>query len=137
MTGIFEIISLVLNVALGGTLLVTLATLKSVKKKAGAEASKAEAETKSSELNNVESAIKVWRDLAQDMADRHAEVLDQVEKLRLEVNRLRLVNNKIVRLLDRITPENMTQMVQKIKEEIDADEKVHNDTGNSVANLRV
>lgn len=136
MMGIFEIISLALNLLLGGGLLITLLTLKSVKRQADAKADGAIAETKSSELKNVEAAIKVWRDLAQDMAERHTEVLDQVEKLRLEVNRLRLINNKIVRLLDRITPENMNQMVQKIKDEIDADDKIH-DSGNSIANLRM
>lgn len=132
MMGLFEIISLILNLVLGGGLFITLVTLKSVKqeaaanaKKAEAEAAKADAATKASELDNVEGAIKVWRDLAQDMADRHVEMIKQVEELRKEVNRLRLINNKIMRLLDRITPENMNQMVEKIKNEIDAEEKLH------------
>ena len=79
----------------------------------------------------------MWQEMAVGMADKHNELLEQVEKLRSEVNRLRLVNNKIVRLLDRITPENLTQMVAKIKEEIDAEDGIHDGTGSSIADLRM
>jgi len=129
--GIFEILSLILNVLLGTGFLVTFVTLKSAKLEAAAKAEKAVAEVKSSEIQNVEAAIKIWRDMAESMATQNSEIMNEVEKLRMEVNRLRLMNNKIVRLLDRITPENMSQMVQKIKEEIDAEEAFHNNIGDS------
>jgi len=129
--GIFEILSLILNVLLGTGFLVTFVTLKSAKLEAAAKAEKAVAEVKSSEIQNVEAAIKIWRDMAESMATQNSEIMNEVEKLRMEVNRLRLINNKIVRLLDRITPENMSQMVQKIKEEIDAEEAFHNNIGDS------
>lgn len=136
MIGIFEIISLVLNLVLGGGFLITFITLRSVRAKADAEARKAVAEAEEHEISNMASLVKMWQDMAVSMADKHNELLEQVEKLRSEVNRLRLVNNKIVRLLDRITPENMTQMVQKIKEEIDAEDRLH-DSGGSIADIRV
>lgn len=125
MIGIFEIISLVLNLVLGGGFLITFITLRSVKLKASAEARKAVAEAKEHEIGNMGALVKMWQDMAEDMGGKHGELLEQVEKLRSEVNRLRLVNNKIVRLLDRLTPENMNEMVAKIKEEIDAEDRTH------------
>ena len=128
MIGIFEIISLVLNLVLGTGFLVTFVTLKSVKAKASAEARKAVAEAKEHEIGNMASLVKMWQDMAEDMGGKHNQLLEQVDKLRSEVNRLRLVNNKIVRLLDRLTPENMNEMVAKIKEEIDAEDRMHDST---------
>ena len=138
MMGIFEIISLVLNLLLGTGLWVTVVTLKSVKKEASAKAEKAVAEVTANELSNSGAIIKLWRELAEDTSAKHAEMMEQVEKLRAEVSRLRLINNKIVRLLDRITPENLEAMVQKIKSEIDEDETMHAHTANnSVDNRRL
>lgn len=109
--------------------MITFITLKSVKAKANAEARKAVAEAKKQEIGNMGTLVKMWQDMAVDMGGKHGELLEQVEKLRSEVNRLRLVNNKIVRLLDRLTPENMNEMVAKIKEEIDAEDRLHIITG--------
>lgn len=125
MIGIFEIVSLSLNLLFGAGLWKALITLKSVKREANAKADKAIAEATSDELSNSGAIIKLWRELAEDMGAKHTEVMEQVEQLRKEVNRLRLINNKIVRLLDRITPENMEAMVQKIKDEINEDETIH------------
>ena len=116
--GLFEIISLVLNLLLSGGLVVTLVTLKSAQKKAAAEAKK-------SEIENVDSVAKMWRELAEKMQQQYAEVNEQVDKLAKEVNRLRTINSKIVRLLDRITPENLSDMIEKIKKEIKDSETDH------------
>lgn len=115
---LFEIISLVLNLLLGGGLVVTLVTLKSTRKEA-------EAKAKAAEIDNVDSVAKMWRELAEKMNDQYEEVNKQVERLTKEVNRLRAINSKIVRLLDRITPENLTDMVEKIKMEINSSEESH------------
>lgn len=114
--GVFEIISLILNLLLGGGLIVTLATLKPTKKKAAAEA-------KAAEIDNAESIIKMWRELAEKMEIQYANVSEQMEKLDKEVKRLRSINSKIVRLLDRITAENLADMVEKIKNEINSSEE--------------
>lgn len=116
--GAFEIISLVLNLLLGGGLLMTVVTLNSTKKKAAAEA-------KGAEITNVDVIVKMWQDLAKKMEAQYMTVSDQVERLSKEVNRLRAINSKIVRSLDRITHENMIEMVDKIREEISNDENYH------------
>lgn len=116
--GVFEIISLLLNLVFGGGLIVSLATLRATKNEATAKAQRAVAEAKTNELDNVESAIKIWREIAQDMADKYEAVSRQVEQLSKEVKRLNTINNKIVKLLDKITPENIEHMVSEIKKQI-------------------
>lgn len=120
----FELISFLLNLALGSGLIVTLVTLKAAKKEADARAEKVRAEAAANEIQNVEAAIKIWRDMAESMAQRHEALMAQVEDLRKEVNRLRLINNKIVKLLDRITPENLVETIDKIRKEIENDEAI-------------
>jgi dihydropteroate synthase len=117
--GTFEIISLILNLLLGSGMIVTLFTLKSTKAKAAADA-------RASEINNVDSVAKMWRELAEKMGNQYAEMSVQVDKLTKEVNRLRAINSKIVRLLDRITPENLVDMIEKIKQEINQSEQIFN-----------
>jgi dihydropteroate synthase len=117
--GTFEIISLILNLLLGSGMIVTLFTLKSTKAKAAADA-------RASEINNVDSVAKMWRELAEKMGNQYAEMSVQVDKLTKEVNRLRAINSKIVRLLDRITPENLVDMIEKIKQEINQSEQISN-----------
>lgn len=118
MTGVVEIISFVLNLVLGTGFIVTLSTLRSTKKEAHAKAMIASAEAKSNELQNVEAAIKIWRDIAQSMADKYDAVSNQVEELNREVKRLNSINNKIARLLNKITPDNLEKMVDEIKKEL-------------------
>ena len=120
-----EVVSMVLNVLLGGSLIVTIITIKATRKKADAEAKSAEAGAKSTEIENVDAAVKIWRELAEKMSEQYTDVSLKVDKLSKEVNGLRLVNNKILRLLDRITPENLIEMVEKIKAEINESESTH------------
>lgn len=123
-----EIISLILNLVLGGSLIVTLITLRATKLEADANAKKAVAVAKASEIENVDSAVKIWRELAEKMAERQNELAERVEELNVEVRRLKNATNKVARLLDRITPDNLGEMVEKIKQEIEDD---HKDIGNS------
>lgn len=113
-----ELISLIFNVILGGSWLVTFFTLRSKVKSAAAAA-------RADELKNVDSAIKIWREIAEDMADKYNEMSERCDKLNAnlldlsrEVNRLRQSNNKIVKLLDKITPENLENVVTEIKNEL-------------------
>jgi peptidoglycan hydrolase CwlO-like protein len=77
-----QIASLVLNLVLGGTLIVTIATLKSTVKKAEAEAEKAKAEVE-----------KMKAEVAQMKADYEKSVMKTfqeyiVEPLKVEIKRL-------------------------------------------------
>lgn len=126
-----QIISLVLNFLFAGGFIITLINLKSVKQEASGKAQKAVAEAekevaavKKDEIQNVEAAIKIWREMAESMAERHDETMREVQALRCEVNRLRLINNRIVRLLDKITPDNLQTTVDKIKQEMQNDENM-------------
>lgn len=113
-----EMISLVLNLVLGGGLIVTIATLRSQKIAASANAQIAVEEARADEIKNVESAIKIWREMAECMADKYDSMSIQVDNLTREVARLNRINNRIVNLLDKITPENMEHIVAQIKDEI-------------------
>ncbi len=70
----------------------------------------------------------IWRKLAEDMSDKYNDMSNKcealsrsVENLTTEVNRLRLTNNRIIRLLDKITPENLEHVVAEIKQELNKD----------------
>ncbi len=113
-----ELVSLVLNLVLGGGLIVSFFTIRAQKKEANAKAQKAVAEATTNEIQNVEAAIKIWREIAQDMAEKYESVSAQVEQLSKEVKRLNTINNRIVKLLDKITPENIEHMVEEIKKQM-------------------
>ena len=107
---LFEILSLVFNVVLGGGLLVTVVTLKAQRKKANADAKGAEATAESTELDNVDKAVKIWRDLAETMEQRNNQMqknydnlLSEVQSLRNEVKRQNGTINKIFDRLDHHT----------------------------------
>ncbi|WP_461632736.1 hypothetical protein [Labilibaculum euxinus] len=111
-----EYISIILNGIFGGGLLISLFTLRSTKNKAVSEA-------KAKELDNVQEAITIWREMAEGLKaelvasrDNYKEITEQVKSLKRAVSRLTLVNNKMVKLLDKITPENLDEMVKQIKE---------------------
>ena len=115
----WSLISTLVNVMLGGGFLFNFLTIRAQKKKANAEA-------KGSELTNVETAIKIWREMAESLSDelkeqqlKTIEMKNELEKLSNEVKRLTCINSRIVRLLDKITPENLAYTVEEIKKTID------------------
>lgn len=117
--GIWGAVSTLISGLVGGTLISNFITLRAQKKKANAEA-------KGSELSNVETAIKIWREMAENLSDelkeqqlKTMEMKNELEKLTKEVNRLTCINSRIVRLLDKITPENLTNTVEEIKKAIE------------------
>ncbi|MGE4590005.1 MAG: hypothetical protein AB7E34_10590 [Acidaminococcaceae bacterium] len=120
---VLEIVSLVLNLVFGTGFIVTLVTLKSARSEADAKAKLAVSEYKTNEIQNVESAIKIWREMAEQMSDKYDEVIHELDKLRKEVNRLNRINTRIMKLLDKITPDNMEIIVEQIKEEIKNESK--------------
>ena len=133
--GWIEIVSLIVNFVLGGTVWVQFATLKSIKHQAAANAEKANANAKeahavakSSELDNVNAAIKIWREMAEEMASERADLSQRVENLSVEVRRLKNATNRVTRLLDRITPDNMSEMLEEIKKEINNEATIDSDS---------
>ena len=119
------ILSIVLNALLGGGLLFQFITLRAQRKKADAEAEGAKATAETTELKNVETAISIWREMAlqlknelENQRSQYVEVTTHVDALRREVKRLTEASNKILKLLDRITPENLERMKEQIKAEI-------------------
>ena len=120
-----DVVSIALNLIFGGGFIITLLTLRAQRKKAGAEAKGAEATAESTELDNVEKAIKIWREMAESLKTQlsetqsnYTEMAKQVEGLRKDVNRLNCTSNRILKMLNQITHENMEKLVSDIKDEI-------------------
>jgi flagellar motor switch protein FliM len=108
-------------------------TVKAQRRKAEEEANKVRGEVKTNELDNVQDAIKIWREMAEEMVEslkterdeykrsyievqkHNAEMQKQMEAIRKELTRLANINGKMVKLLDKITPENLSEMVETIK----------------------
>ena len=120
-----DIISFVMNFILGGGI-VTLFTLNSKKKQATASAQVTEAQADSTELDNVEKAITIWRDMAENLKKEMTEYRDKYEKvyvqvlaLKRSIDKLNATNNKILKMLNKIDPENWEKTISEIKQEID------------------
>lgn len=123
------LITLIFGFAGSGFGIYGLVTIKSQKRKAEEEANKVREEVKTNELDNIQEAIKIWREMAESLkAERdeykqsyievqkhNAEMVEQMEAIRKELNRLTNINSKMVKLLDKITPENLSEMVETIK----------------------
>jgi len=93
-------------------------TFKSMRKKASAEAD-------SAELNNVQVAIKIWRDMAQDLAvkldelqTKYDSVLTQVDEMRKSIDKLNTSNARILTLLNKMKPENFQRIISEIEKEL-------------------
>lgn len=116
-----EILILAISTLLSGGI-ASLATLRYTRQKSQAEAEKMKAEVKTTELDNVQDAIKIWREttekLREELNATHSAFNGQIESLRKEIVRLTNVQNKILKLLDKITSENLDKMVEQIKSEI-------------------
>jgi predicted RNase H-like nuclease (RuvC/YqgF family) len=120
-----DIASLALNLIFGGGIIITFITLKAQRKKADAEADEASASADSTELDNVNKAITIWREMAESLKtelqasrSNYDDVARQVEALRKEVQKLNNISQRILKKLDKITHENLDQMVEEIKQEI-------------------
>lgn len=121
----FQSLSILLNALLSGGILFQFLTFKGQKNKVNAEAEGAKALAESTELSNTEQAIKIWREMAQQLkaelqesGNKYSEMAKQVEELRKEVNKLTAASNKILKMLDKITHENLETVVKQIKNEI-------------------
>ena len=108
-----------ISLVLGGGLIGSIATFKWTRLKARAEA-------KASELETTQKAIEIWRETAEavsaEMVKMRKEneelklsMQKEIESLRKSVARLTNINNRIMKLLDKITPENLESMLEQIR----------------------
>jgi hypothetical protein len=125
--GIWSVVSSLISAVLGGGM-VWIFAMKAQKKRLNAEAKGAEANAESTELNNVEKAITIWREMAESLKKeleasrtKYDEVTKQVVELKKSVDKLNTSNQRILKLLDRISPENMDKLIAEIKHEIKGD----------------
>jgi len=106
---------------LGGAMLSfisTLVTLQATRKKANAAA-------KSNELDNVQEAVKIWRETAECFKAQfeaakadNCEITKQIDALRKEVAKLTTATTRVLKLLDKITPDNLESTITEIRNEI-------------------
>lgn len=123
--GIWMVVSSLISAVMTGGI-VQILNVKANKRKANSEAKNSEALADGAELNNVEKAIKIWREMAESLKkeleeqrSKSDEMSLQLEALRKEIARLTRINSKIVEILNNMTADNFEKMVQKIKEEIE------------------
>jgi hypothetical protein len=125
---------MIVNVLLGGGLIVTFVTLKSIKKQAAANASQAEATAKnteaqadSSEIDNVDKVAKMWREYAETsearyqttiakMGEEMAGMRAKIETMEETIRMLTVTNRKILKILKDINHENLEQKRQEAKQ---------------------
>jgi predicted RNase H-like nuclease (RuvC/YqgF family) len=62
--------------------------------------SKEKTEIQTGELGNTETAIKIWREMAQEMSDKVKDLSDKVDALTKEVHNLRIENADLKLKLD-------------------------------------
>ena len=129
-----ELIMLILNLLLGGGLILTLITLRSYKMKTRGEALQATAQAEvvrqqadSAEIDNVDKIAKMWREQAESFENLWKTKEEQlkslctiVEELKGEVHRLVTINTKIVKSLDKINADNYEKIIEQIKADINS-----------------
>ena len=122
---VFDIISNLIALAMGGGFIYML-TIRAQRKKAAAEAQGAEALAESTELDNVEKAIKIWREMAESLREelaasreKYEAVVIQVNELKKSIDRLNTTNAKILRMLDKMSPSNFDKLITEIKQELE------------------
>ncbi len=122
-----------LIIALSGLIPVSsLLTWIFARRKNIAEALQSEAEAQKSELDVVEKAIRIWREMSEELRSelkastlvieglraKVEELAVENQSLRLEVAKLRCTNTKIVKALEKITPLNFDKVVQELKDKL-------------------
>ena len=131
-----EVISLVLNFILGGGLL-TVITVKSLRKKADGDASQSvaqakviEAQAENQQIENMTKIAEAWekqtaaleerlkfKDEQHDAISRQmTELSAKVESLTKEVASWRKLTKRMVDLIDKVTPDTLEETKQTIKQ---------------------
>jgi esterase/lipase len=77
------------------------------------------------EIDNIKKLISTWQMTAEkfkkqadDAVERENKIMLEVSLLRKEITKLTSIQNKIVKLLDKITHENFAKIIEQIKSEL-------------------
>lgn len=124
--GLWGVLATAVNLLLGGSFIYSIFTMRSQRMKAKAEADGAKAQSESTELDNVEKAVKIWREMAEQLKtevresrQNYESVVAEVNELKKAVKCLNATNRKVLRLLTEISHENYKDVANIIRSEIE------------------
>lgn len=120
-----EVISLILNVLFGGGLWLSLIQIKQIKEQKDEEIRRLKADTKQvavdterAEIQNIENLARMWREQAELLERKLDTMQTKIDKLENDLLKMNKLNNKIYKLLDKVSRENWEQLVEQVKEEL-------------------
>lgn len=124
--GWFEIVSALLNLLLGGGLIVTFVTLKAQRQQAQATAKQYEANAEGTEIDNLEKAARIWRESLEAREKYYAELLsgtngelkqmrDRISDMETTIRQLTTTNRQILKILKDINHDNLEQKKEEAK----------------------
>lgn len=124
--GVWGVVSTAINILLGGGFIYSIITLRSQRMKAKAEAKGAMALSESTELDNVEKAVKIWREMAESLKTELREtrgkydlIVSEVDELKRAVKSLNATHRKVLKLLTEMSHENYKEVASAIQKEIE------------------
>lgn len=120
-----EVISLILNVLFSGGLWLSLIQIKQIKEQKDEEIRRLKADTKQvavdterAEIQNIENLARMWREQAELLEKKLDAMQGKIDKLEYNLLKMNILNNKIYRLLDKVSRENWEQLVEQVKDEL-------------------
>ncbi len=124
--GIWGVVSTAINIVLGGGFVYSIITIRSQRDKAKAEAKGAMAQTESTELDNVEKAVKIWREMAEMLEKELREtrlnyerIVSEVDELKRAVKSLNCTHRRVLKLLTEMSHDNYREVATAIQQEIE------------------
>jgi DNA-binding transcriptional MerR regulator len=95
-------------------LLLSIITIRSYVRRTKADADH-------SEIENIRELIKTWREEKEASDKLNMTMREELDLLRKDVQKMRLMQRRILDKLDKITHQNMEKIIQQIKQEIQHD----------------
>ena len=118
--GIIEIISLILNILFGGGLWLSLVQIKQIREQKDEEIRRLKVDTKQvvvdierTEIQNIENLARMWREQAELLERKLDAMQTKIDKLEGDLLKMNKLNNKIYKLLDKVSRENWEQLVEQ------------------------
>jgi phage-related tail protein len=82
---------------------------------------RSKADADHSEIANIRELIKTWREEKEASDKLNVMMREELDKLHIEVQKLRNMQRRILDKLDKITHQNMEKIIQQIKQELQHD----------------